>query len=70
MVVAKRCRTGKAPFATKEAAQARLDEIIANPEPGRLYHPTRVAPRCSSCGQFHLTSNTAKRYAKGKRSRR
>lgn len=63
------CRTGKAQFATRAQAERRLQEIQQSPDPTRLYHPTSVAPLCSSCGQYHLTSNSRKRYAKGKRRR-
>lgn len=62
------CTTGKARFASAADARARLNEIIDNPDPSRLYAPTGVI-ECPKCGGYHLTSKSGKRWKKGKLSR-
>lgn len=49
------CPRGKAPFATRGAAEKRLAEIIADPGPTRATMPCRVY-KCEHCAMWHLSA--------------
>lgn len=63
-----RCKSKKRHFTNSGAARTRLGQIQEMPlDPARLYTPTGVI-QCH-CGDWVLTSNQGKLWAKGKKSR-
>lgn len=66
---ARECSTGKFRWSDHERAARALARIQAEPEPGRLYVPTRTF-RCPKCEGYHLTSKSpSKPGGRGKRRR-
>ncbi|HET9144041.1 hypothetical protein [Actinophytocola sp.] len=74
-MVRERCpRSGKVKFGSRAAAERRLEEIARMPVTDAVadhfYRPTHVAPRCRSCGFFHLSSTgTTKPHGRGTAAR-